>query len=365
MEELKSLFSKGSYKELINLATKALISEPENKEVLYLRGVALQKIGNFEASLEDLYLALRLEPTNLLVRDHIRQIHRRLVGQWHYDMMNDAPRNEAYREAIERIIEPGMTVLEIGTGSGLLAMLCAKKAKHVYTCERLAPIAKVAREIIKRNGFEGKITLIDKLSTAIQIGNEIPEKVDIVVGEIFGPALLDEQALYFFHDAKNRLLKPGGKFLPAEGRMFGGFIECQELSKKSIVKDVFGFNLSLFNALHDDPTIQANINDYQHILLTESIEISEKIKFGEEYYKNEIKEITFTKSGLLSGVCQWFELYFDGSLLSTAPTAPSTHWKQHIQLFENPIKVNMGQTLRFEIRQFSDRFSIKPTEIIK
>lgn len=119
--------------------------------------------------------------------------------------MNDSPRNEAYKEAIEKIIEPDMIVLEIGTGSGLLAMLCAKKAKHVYTCERLAPISKVAREIIKRNGFEGKITLIDKLSTAIQVGQEISHQVDIVVGEIFGPALIEEQALYFFNDAKDSL----------------------------------------------------------------------------------------------------------------------------------------------------------------
>jgi predicted O-methyltransferase YrrM len=57
-------------------------------------------------------------------------------------------------------------------------MLCAQKAKHVYTCERLAPIAKVAREIIKRNGLSEKITLIQKLSTAIKVGEDIPSKVD-------------------------------------------------------------------------------------------------------------------------------------------------------------------------------------------
>jgi len=363
VEELRSLFSRGNYKELINLATKVLIAEPENREVLYLRGVALQRTGNFEGSLEDLYQALRLEPTNLLVRDHIRQIHRRLVGQWHYDMMNDTPRNEAYKEAIERIIEPGMTVLEIGTGSGLLAMLCAKKAKHVYTCERLAPIAKVAREIIKRNGFEGKITLIDKLSTAIQVGSEIPEKVDIVVGEIFGPALLEEQALYFFHDAKERLLKPGSKFLPNAARMFGCFVECPELSRKSIVKEVYGFNLSLFNALHDDPAVQANITNYPHTFLTENFDLCENIKFGEKASNNQIKKVEFKKSGILTGICQWFELYFDGTVLSTSPNAPSTHWNQHIQLFENPVHVKKGDTLTFEVRQFSDRFSVRAIEI--
>lgn len=153
--------------------------------------------------------------------------------------------------------------------------------------------------------------------------------------------------------------------MPSEGRVFGSFIECPEISKKTIVKEVYGFNLSLFNALHDDPTVQADINLYTHNLLSVPFTISEKIVFGEEYKKNEIRKVQFKRSGLLSGVCQWFELYFEGSVLSTAPSAPPTHWNQHIQVFENPIHVKEGDTLTFEVRQFSDRFSLRPIEISK
>jgi hypothetical protein len=181
-----------------------------------------------------------------------------------------------------------------------------------------------------------------------------------VIREIFGPALLDEQAIQFFRDAKERLLKSNGIFIPKEARMFGRFIECKELTRTAIVKEVLGFNLSLFNALHDDPTIQANINDHSHKFLSDTFEISERIKFGEDTFISKVKKIQFKEAGLLSGVCQWFELYFGEVTLSASPEAPATHWKQHVQLFENLIQVNAGDSITFEIRQYSDRFSIRP-----
>ena len=49
------------------------------------------------------------------------------VNDFHYAMINDHPRNEFYRECLRRAIVPGESVvLEIGTGSGLLAMLAAR-----------------------------------------------------------------------------------------------------------------------------------------------------------------------------------------------------------------------------------------------
>ena len=49
------------------------------------------------------------------------------VNDFHYAMINDHPRNEFYQECLRRAIVPGESVvLEIGTGSGLLAMLAAR-----------------------------------------------------------------------------------------------------------------------------------------------------------------------------------------------------------------------------------------------
>lgn len=72
--------------------------------------------------------------------------------RWHFDMLHDAPRNSAFRGALETAItafteehkKPPL-VLDIGTGSGLLSMLavragaskgrcCLQKDAHDWVC---------------------------------------------------------------------------------------------------------------------------------------------------------------------------------------------------------------------------------------
>ena len=51
-------------------------------------------------------------------------------------------------------------VMDIGAGTGILSIFAAKAgAKHVYAIE-FAEIAIFAKEIIKQNGLEDKITVI-------------------------------------------------------------------------------------------------------------------------------------------------------------------------------------------------------------
>ena len=77
-------------------------------------------------------------------------------------MLKDTVRTEAYRKAIEdnRNDFKGKVVLDIGAGTGILSIFAARAgAKHVYAVEN-AEIAVFAREIIKNNGFEDKITIL-------------------------------------------------------------------------------------------------------------------------------------------------------------------------------------------------------------
>lgn len=54
----------------------------------------------------------------------------------------------------------GKVVMDIGCGTGILSIFAARAgAKHVYAIDN-AEIAEYARAIIKRNGFEDKITVI-------------------------------------------------------------------------------------------------------------------------------------------------------------------------------------------------------------
>ena len=63
-----------------------------------------------------------------------------------------APRLEA-RLLQDLHLQPHETVLEIGTGSGFMAALLARRAKHVLTLEVSAELAALARQNLQRAGI--------------------------------------------------------------------------------------------------------------------------------------------------------------------------------------------------------------------
>ena len=57
-------------------------------------------------------------------------------------MINDDERNAAYERALARAVTPDSVVFEIGTGSGLVAMMAARAgARLVVTCEAVPVLA--------------------------------------------------------------------------------------------------------------------------------------------------------------------------------------------------------------------------------
>merc|ERR550525_1880462 len=84
----------------------------------------------------------------------------------HEEMLRDTQRTLAYRNFIMRNGHKfkGKVVMDIGCGTGVLSIFAAKAgAQHVIAVE-MSDIAKKARVIIKENGLQHQITVIqDKL----------------------------------------------------------------------------------------------------------------------------------------------------------------------------------------------------------
>jgi protein arginine N-methyltransferase 1 len=117
-------------------------------------------------------------------------------------------------------------VLDIGAGTGVLSMFAAKAgAKQVYAVE-FAEIALFAKEIVKANKLDDKITVIKGKLEEI----ELPSKVDIIISEWMGYFLLYESMLDSVLYARDKYLNPGGKILPDIFTMHLAAIEDSEYS---------------------------------------------------------------------------------------------------------------------------------------
>ena len=55
-----------------------------------------------------------------------RQVLGKRIPGYHIPIMNNARRNAAWVKALRNAIRPGMHVLEIGTGAGMLALIAAR-----------------------------------------------------------------------------------------------------------------------------------------------------------------------------------------------------------------------------------------------
>jgi type I protein arginine methyltransferase len=135
----------------------------------------------------------------------------------HIRMLNDRARTQAYQGAIQQMVTKSDVVVDIGTGTGILAaMAAAAGARHVYAIER-TKMASLAREFFKTNALSDRITVIEKPSMQV----DLPEKADILVSELIGNDPLDEDVRGTTIDALERLLKPDARLIPERVRVYG------------------------------------------------------------------------------------------------------------------------------------------------
>ena len=128
----------------------------------------------------------------------------------HARMLHDNRRTGDYLAALAEAVRPGDVVLDIGTGSGVLAVAAARAgARRVYAVEA-SDIAEVAERVFAANGVQDRVTLVAGWSRQI----ELPEPADLLVSEIIGNEPFEEEILETTLDARRRLLRPGARLIP-------------------------------------------------------------------------------------------------------------------------------------------------------
>lgn len=333
----------------------ALAAKPDLSSASFNLALLLKESGDREGAIAVIQQALQAAPLNEEMLPRLRHImdfgH---VPAWHFSMMNDGQRNAKYEQAIRAVVRPADGVLEIGTGAGLLAMLAVRHgARHVVSCEEVVPVALKAREIIKQNGCESKITVIACRSTEVRIPEGLSEPADILIAEIISSDLLGEGILDSYEDARKRLLKPDARIMPCGATIVAQLAGAPELTPFLRVEEVAGFDMRSFNdftpALLPVDDLGVPLRAYSAAFDVFQFDLQ-----GPDRIQPRCKTLAIpvTETGVCHGVLQWLRLQLcEGVQYENAPTdsTPSPrrgHWRQILHVFRQPLDLEKGQILQ-------------------
>jgi predicted nicotinamide N-methyase len=307
-------------------------------------------VGDRRGSVRALRRAHELAPAGPEIEVDLRAVGSHVVPDWHFAMLGDRVRNRAYRAAIERAVGPGSTVLELGAGSGLLSMFAARAgARRVIACEVSGVLADTATDIVARNGMTDRVTVVDRHSSALEVGPDLPERADVLISELLDPTLLAEGVLPSVRDARTRLLKPGAVVLPGRAVVWAVLLEAPDREAVAPVRSIEGLDLSPMEMLRDpNRAIVTRLAGEPVRVLTEPfaalhIDLSDPGPAGAEHGAE--SRVAVTAAGTVHGIGWWFELVLDDVVsLSTGPDE-GMHWPQVLQLSPSHRPVRVGDEI--------------------
>jgi len=275
----------------------------------------------------------------------------------HVNMLNDRARTDAYLHAISEVVQPEDVVVDLGTGTGVLAVAAAKAgARHVYAIEAGA-IGKAAKAVFEANGLSDRITLVPGLSTHVAL----PERADVLISEIIGNEPLLEGVLESTRDAIKRFLKPDARCIPRMLRIYAVPVDIPESliaryrfmeSTQAEWRDWYGVDFS--------PLSQGNSPNSFRVLVwprqaREWIRLSEPallveidLSSGHPPRIESETHIVASRRGLINGMVVYFELGLSPSIdLSVNPERADDKcsWRLPVWLLPDLVEVERGELL--------------------
>ena len=285
-------------------------------------------------------------------RGHIAELMPRVNNWFEFpavqrDMIEDDVRISKYESAIAASVRSGDVVLDLGTGTGILAFLALRAgARKVYAIER-ADIIEVARENAFRNGLADQIEFIKEDSRFVSLR----QKVDCVVSEIIGHLALEENMLDALVDARERFLTSTGRMVPLGVDLYFAPTSYDGVYNREIAAwnvPRAGFDMSAGYAL-------ATNNVYVQSLPPDSLIASPKRGANidlERVSRVSVRccvDFSIAQESRMTGFAGWFKAELaPGIALDTSPNAPSTHWGQCFLPIRQPCMVSPGDLVSLD-----------------
>ncbi len=268
----------------------------------------------------------------------------------HANMLLDAARVRAFAAAIAEVVKPGDVVADIGSGTGLLAILAAKAgARVVYAVER-GPLAELIEEAAADNDVADKVVVLRGDARDLRF----PETPDVIVSETIGSFGVDEGMLGLLKTVRKRV--PDATIIPSHLDLHFGVADIAAFHRElQVLGEVLPVKLKALRERIGKRVAMGTVYGEDVV----GIERAEHFKIGYDDLPSVMKTtVKATRDASLNAVITWFSSQISPSVnLASGPDAPSPSWANCIFPIDPPINVKAGDVVDIEIipRLVSDR----------
>jgi len=265
------------------------------------------------------------------------------------EMIADSVRMDAYARALRQSVRPGSAVLDIGTGTGILAMIaCQCGAARVYAIDP-SDAVQIALDAVRDNGFSDRVVVIQKRSADLTL----PERVETIVSDIRGILPPLGRNLLDLVDARERFLSSGGRLVPRSDSLWASLAEFPDRHAKILspwLGDRFGLNLR-----SGARYVQ---NTWVKVRASASELLAPPSKWAELDYASLAAprvhgggELRVSRTGVAHGLVLWFDTELaEGIGFSNAPGGPELIYGQAFFPWPESVAVREGDVVGYQVR---------------
>lgn len=275
---------------------------------------------------------------------------------FHALMLGDRVRMIAFHRAIQEAVSPGSIVVDLGTGTGILAQWALEAgAARVYGIDFNQSVLDTAIHRITAAGLSSRFHPIHGMSFDV----ELPERADVIISETLGNIADNEGCVRILTDARARFLTATGIIIPSKVESY--------LVPVAAVRAHDSVSRDLIRGGDESLTCQARLRQlgvasrfdtyYDTIIPWSSHLATPRLARTYEFAAAETAEYTISLPFAIrhDGTFTGFKGYFVANLSDTVAMdisgddikhgTASDSWKHCYLPIENPVEVRQGDRL--------------------
>lgn len=276
----------------------------------------------------------------------------------HGAMVFDGSRNGAYARALAKTVGPETSVMDLGAGLGVHGFMASRLGAGAVHLVEPSPVLSLAEEIARANSLQN---IYYHQCTVQEL--QLAAPVDVIVSVFTGNFLLSEDLLPALFFARDKFLGPGGRLLPDRGRM-----EVVPVSAPDYYHQQVGRWAAYpeYAAAISLPALDyakarrfaANALYYDAWDAFDATALGDPVGLTELDFATAVNascdsevQVQVEHAGACHGWLGWFQIKLADEWFSTSGEAATTHWRPVFLPLEQPLSVEVGDTLEFSLKR--------------